>query len=760
MTTTAGKWFEIDSKKGQVYLVGAATRELAFEYHDKGYIALEANFGFEDGRIISFSQGGNTVTATDDENGFSEDDIGKYIYTGDGWHKILSVSDATIVGCGKNLLPPQTPQTRYGVTIAVQADGGVHISGTCTAEADSPVIFTALMGVTLNGTYTLSMGNTQAIGGHLQMRLLESAGVQIDGTLTNIGAASANAHKSFALDNQYVYGWAIRVSGGETYDVTLYPQLEAGSTATAFEAYEDVPILAIDNAQGQVESVAVEAGCRARQETRKNLLPPQTPQTKSGVTLTVQEDGGVHLSGTCTAAAGDLITFSVLMGVTLNGQYTFSMGNTAAIGSHLQMRLLESEAAQVSSAATNFSATVANATNTFELDDQYVYGWLIRVGGGETYDVTLYPQLEAGSTATAYEPYKSILPITGRESVEIAACGRNLLTNTNQGTVGWTYGNGNNAEYTVSAESMQGVRGMKFTLNEAATGWSVLYYGAENSGSEMQLDALKPGTQYTVSFDAYSTVPKPIADISIRNPNGSGLITNVAFINTLPINTWTHVTATLTTVEALTEIGQQMLYISASLSPFTISICNLQLEEGSEATAYEPYRSMGGGTVTPTEPLYGLPEAEDTVEVSVDGDVTVTRRTAVLELDGTEEWYTESTTGTNVRFRLGNITPAPKGAAADVAANASCTHYSVVSADFAWMGNNGLSISSSNYIAIVDSAITSAADFKSYLAAQKTAGTPVTIVYELATPITETPADVDPIEPQIGEVNVFTDADS
>lgn len=108
MTTTAGKWFEIDSKKGQVYLVGAATRELAFEYHDKGYIALEANLGFEDGKTISFSQGGNTATATDDENGFSEDDIGKYIYTGDGWHKILSVSDVTIVGHGKNLLPINT----------------------------------------------------------------------------------------------------------------------------------------------------------------------------------------------------------------------------------------------------------------------------------------------------------------------------------------------------------------------------------------------------------------------------------------------------------------------------------------------------------------------------------------------------------------------------------------------------------------------------------------------------------------------------
>lgn len=189
--------------------------------------------------------------------------------------------------------------------------------------------------------------------------------------------------------------------------------------------------LSIDNAQGQLRSVALEMGCVAKQagsgdpsleniraisgresvDVRacgKNLLPRQTPQTKSGVTLTVQADGGLHLSGTCTSAPGSPVLFVVLMGTILDGQYIFSVRNAQAIGSHLQMRLLESNNAQVSSAVTNFSATVANATNTFELDGQYVYGWLIRVGGGETYDVTLYPQLEAGDTATAFEPYRSM----------------------------------------------------------------------------------------------------------------------------------------------------------------------------------------------------------------------------------------------------------------------------------------------------------------------------------------------------------------
>ena len=636
----------------------------------------------------------------------------------------------TRVGCGKNLLPPQTPQTRYGVTIAVQADGGVHISGTCTAEADSPLIFTALMGVTLNGTYTLSMGNAQAVGDHLQMRLMESAGVQIDGTLTNIGAASANAHKSFALDNQYVYGWAVRVVGGETYDVTLYPQLEAGSTATAFEAYEDVPLLALDNAQGQVQSVAVEAGCRAKQEVRKNLLPPQTPQTKSGVTLAVQEDGGVHLSGTCTAAEGNPITFSVRMGVTLSGQYTFSMGNAAAIGSHLQMRLLESEAAQVSSAATNFSATVANATNTFELDDQYVYGWLIRVGGGETYDVTLYPQLEAGSTATAYEPYKSILPITGRESVEIAACGKNLFP---------------------SMTSAVTTRGL--TASPQADGTVVISGTATGQLTAYTYTGTLPDGQYTISGGADN------ASVSLIAVDANNLWKRTIAASWGGAQTFTlsglldgedHIRMMIQT--ANDSAGQT--FDNVVLSP--------QLEVGGTATAFEPYRSMGGGTVTPTEPLYGLPGAEDTVEVSVDGDVLVTRRTAVLELDGTETNIVVIEPSSNhPRLRIAPAKAARPAETAQTLGKALCSHYKTVSTSAQWNdAAEGVGVETNGTILIFDARFTTLEAWKTYLAAQAAAGTPVTIVYELAAPETEALTAISPIVPQPGQLNLLTDADA
>ena len=50
--------------------------------------------------------------------------------------------------------------------------------------------------------------------------------------------------------------------------------------------------------------------------------------------------------------------------------------------------------------------------------------------------------------------------------------------------------------------------------------------------------------------------------------------------------------------------------------------------------------------------------------------------------------------------------------------------------------------------------------WKAYLAAQASSGTPVTIVYELAAPETEALTAVAPIEPQAGDVNLFTDADA
>ena len=526
----------------------------------------------------------------------------------------------TRVGCGKNLLPPQTTQTKSGVTIMVQDDGGVHLSGTCTA-ASGPVTFEYPVNMTLDGEFTLSMGNSQAVADHLQMRLTDGPGATLydaNGTSSNITAQNANSAVTLELIHQYVHGWLIRIGGGETYDVTLYPRLERGNTATAFEPYEDVPFISIDNAQGQIGSVAVEAGCRARQ-----------------------------------AGTGD-------------------------------------------------------------------------------------PSPE------------NIRAITGRDSVEIAACGKNLYDVSDKRS--FTDGVTVDADgwITVTADNSAG-SGIAFM--NCATNPSI---------------AIRPSTQYAVVCEIAQINVSGSLDFRIVSTENDVLLSQFAQTFSLAVNentqTGTRIQV-LTSRADLSDVGSMLrTYIgfakgASGTIKFRLSVL-VDTATTAETFEYEPYRSMGGGTVTPTEPLWGLPGAEDTVEVSVDGDVTVTRRTAVLELDGTEDWVGYVVANGYIMYVS---VPAIKQISSTYTiANMVCSHYPTIAFYKLYTGSFNAIGQSSNSVNVscVDSRFQSVSAWKSYLAAQAAAGTPVTIVYELAAPETEALTAISPIAPQAGQLNLATDADA
>ena len=149
------------------------------------------------------------------------------------------------------------------------------------------------------------------------------------------------------------------------------------------------------------------------------------------------------------------------------------------------------------------------------------------------------------------------------------------------------------------------------------------------------------------------------------------------------------------------------------------------------------------------------------MEVSVDGGVLVTRRTAVLEFDGTEDWAQVWGAGT----ARAPLSPAPvRPGYTEIIQTAVCSHYAAASQEQIYTAGttNGFFIFyDSNYISIRDPQNAQTIDgWKAYLAAQAEAGTPVTVVYEIAEAATETPTAVDPIVPQSGQVNLFTDADA
>ena len=150
-----------------------------------------------------------------------------------------------------------------------------------------------------------------------------------------------------------------------------------------------------------------------------------------------------------------------------------------------------------------------------------------------------------------------------------------------------------------------------------------------------------------------------------------------------------------------------------------------QLEFGTAATPYTPYT---GQTVPlpALEPLYGTGDIRDEYDAATGVE---NRRWGRVELDGTEAWITR-TSGTGVYgYALPDVFDAP--AAAGV-----CTHFKFIK-----NGASGtqtavcVASASTRKDLSVFTTIAKLDDFKAWLAAQATAGTPVTVVYQLDAPV-------------------------
>lgn len=162
---------------------------------------------------------------------------------------------------------------------------------------------------------------------------------------------------------------------------------------------------------------------------------------------------------------------------------------------------------------------------------------------------------------------------------------------------------------------------------------------------------------------------------------------------------------------------------------------NVQLELGSTATTYEPY--FNGGSAT-AENLFKIGTYQD-VQSVIDGSVT--RQIGITILDGTEDWKYASSS----QFFYTDISNLN---ALESTHTCYCTHFQGKSTDETiTSGSNqckvGWNIGSSIvwnrvYISPNISLYANVNAIKQYLADQYNAGTPVIVVYPLATATTET----------------------
>ena len=156
----------------------------------------------------------------------------------------------------------------------------------------------------------------------------------------------------------------------------------------------------------------------------------------------------------------------------------------------------------------------------------------------------------------------------------------------------------------------------------------------------------------------------------------------------------------------------------------SIENSNLQLEEGSIATTYEPY--YNGGTAT-AETLLKIWNYADEQEI-LSGSIT--RNVGIKVFDGTENWITgNGGVWYNFQSDVGSF---------DTTAMI-CSHYSYA---WAWVlivdiSQNQFSSYSNGNIAFKSAETISATDFKTFLSDQYNAWTPVIVFFALATPTTE-----------------------
>ena len=325
---------------------------------------------------------------------------------------------------GKNLLGTQTTSDVYHTTILTNTANELSMKPTaggnsfieCTIPASADTQYTASMDIVTTG---VPSGSTYE--GTVYWYSINSGGTSsyIDGVTKNGHKTKTFTTKSDTVSLKFrFFSCELTNTDWENIKSTYSNiQVEAGSTATAFEPYVGgIPAPNPDYPQ----PVNVVTGRQVVDVRGKNLLPiTMESQELKGVVYTVNDDKSITMVGKATSrsepniyVAGDSVPKVVLKaGV----EYHNSMDNASLYLYTGTYRLI-----------------IANGSYT-PTNDEVVEFAYIRVESGETVDMTIYPQLERGDTATDYEPYQA-------ESYEINL-GKNLLDNPidsgAQGSLSW-----------------------------------------------------------------------------------------------------------------------------------------------------------------------------------------------------------------------------------------------------------------------------------------------------------------------------------
>lgn len=290
-----------------------------------------------------------------------------------------------IVVCGKNLLNLKDGTYTATDITAVVENGEITLNGTAGANRFVAISLNNNLGLSSNEIITLSMNNAVANNG-IQFRI--NSGGQLDTRLNEINKTQTINTGTYT--DLLSISITIRVASGTTLEnFKIKPMIEKGSTASEYEEY---------------------TGITNEINLGKNLLNMFVSHnagyttTIRGVDFTLNEDGSVLINGTNdgTGVSDFYVYGSWGASTTILSTTqicTFSTSSSITNG-NINAFIISGSTAVRNLQSTNASGSVPANTNITAL--------LIRVLTSKTIEnITLNLQLEAGSQATSYAPYKT-----------------------------------------------------------------------------------------------------------------------------------------------------------------------------------------------------------------------------------------------------------------------------------------------------------------------------------------------------------------
>ena len=427
----------------------------------------------------------------------------------------------------------------------------------------------------------------------------------------------------------------------------------------------------------------------------KNKLPfPSNstayPQNRNGLTVTANADGSYTVNGTATTDTWFNVCTLYGNGFDDFGAFALSgcpRGGSTSTSYYLALYTGTKWYSDIGAGGTGQIDTIAVGAR-IEIS--------IRAGYTAT-NLRFWPQLEHGSTVTAYAPYSNIRPIHGRTEISVERCGENLLNIapfTKLTKSGVTYEYVANGGVRISGAATANVDSPTFAIGHLPPG---KYYGLDmGTGIAASIVVQRKGSNGYLWLNAKGIFEIMAGDV---------------------IKYWY-------------MIANNGVTLDKTVYPYIVPSTSTPAE-------YAPY---AGETKT-----LALPEEIYGADLQADGVGQETWK--LLTLTGEEEWGIRDTYIGAYNLLL----PTDNG-------KAICTDFTVKNN---YAGENLIvSIAGTVYLARALTDKYTVDTWKSYLATQNAAGTPVQVAYKLATPVPFTATGGGTIPTVKGTNTLLTDADT